>query len=204
MADDELSRLYGSWAARTPDVVRALFEGYPGVWWIAGGWAIEAFTGVRRPHGDIDPGILRADLPLLRTHLAGRLDLWAAFSGALKPVSSDDPAELPIGCGQLWCRAGGDQPWEYDILLGPGTTDEWRYRREPSIRMPMADALWMRDGIRYLRPEIQLLYKSKGLRPKDEDDFATTLPHLDRRRRGWLADALRVTHPEHSWIQRLR
>ncbi len=35
----------------------------------------------------------------------------------------------------------------------------------------------------YLAPEIQLFYKAKGLRPKDELDFARTLPTLDQQRR---------------------
>lgn len=204
MGDEEFFRLYGPWARRTPEDVRSFFEGYPGVWWIAGGWALEAFTGVERPHDDIDPGVLRADLPLLRAHARGRLDLWAAFSGALKPV---DPGaadvELPDGCGQLWTRRSAADPWEYDILLGPGTPQEWRYRRDPSIRMPMAEALWDQDGIRWMQPEIQLLYKARGLRAKDEADFSATLPHLDARRRAWLRDALTRTHPGHPWIPRL-
>lgn len=203
MDDAEFTRLYGQWVPRAPADVRELFDGYPGVWWIAGGWALQAFTGVERPHEDIDPGILRTELPLLRAHVQGRLDLWAAFSGALKPVSSDDPTGLPEGCGQLWMRRSAADPWQYDILLGPGTRDEWRYKRDPSIRMPMADAVWERDDIRYLQPEIQLLYKAKGLRAKDQADFDATLPFLDQRRRSWLADALHSTLPGHPWITRL-
>lgn len=203
MSAAEFLRLYGDWTTRTPDDVRALFDGYAGTWWIAGGWALQAFTGVVRPHEDIDPGVLRDELPLLRAHVAGRYDLWAAFSGALKPVSSDAPGELPDGCGQLWVRRSAADPWEYDILLGPGSAGEWRYRRDPELRMPMAEALWERDGIRYLQPEIQLLYKAKGRRPKDEDDLRATLPHLDARRRAWLAEALERTLPGHPWIPRL-
>ncbi|MGQ7311874.1 hypothetical protein ACUOFU_09260 [Microbacterium arabinogalactanolyticum] len=203
MEEAEFTRLYGHWAPRTPEDVRDFFDGYGGTWWIAGGWALQAFTGVERHHEDIDPGILRAELPLLRAHVGDRLHLWAAFSGALKPVASDDPDDLPDGCGQLWARRSAADPWEYDILLGPGTTDEWQYRRDPSVRMPMADALWERDGIRFLQPEIQLLYKARGLRDKDRADFDATLPFLDGRRRAWLADALRRTIPGHPWLAAL-
>jgi hypothetical protein len=28
-------------------------------WWVAGGWAVEAFTGVARSHEDIDLSVLR-------------------------------------------------------------------------------------------------------------------------------------------------
>ncbi len=205
----ELERLYGRWTQRTPHDVLRLFAGYTGTWWIAGGWALEAFTGVPRRHGDIDPCVLREELPALRRHLAGRLDAWAAFQGALKPL---DPAErprataeeiLPVGCNQLWTRPDAQHPWEYDILLAPGTSEEWIYRRHPSIRMPIDRALWSRGGVQYLQPEIQLLYKAPGLRQKDQADFDTTLPHLDDDRREWLRAALMAAHPQHPWLARL-
>lgn len=193
--------------------MRAIFDGYPGVWWIAGGWALEAFSGRPRPHEDIDLGILRSDLPLLRAHFRGTLDVWAPSSGGVKRLRSDDRIRadaddvLPEDGEQVWLRAGADAdadaPWECDILLGPGTPDEWHYKRDPSIRMPMASAVWERDGIRYLQPEIQLLYKAKGLRAKDDADFAAALPLLDERRRRWLADGLTQTIPDHPWLTRL-
>lgn len=67
----------------------------------------------------------------------------------------------------------------------------------------MSDALWERDGIRFLQPEIQLLYKAEGLRAKDETDFVATMPFLDRRRRAWLSAALEKTLPAHPWLDRL-
>lgn len=207
---DEFDRLYGPWAGRTPSDVAALFDGYPGLWWVAGGWAIEAFTGVSREHEDTDASVLRSDLPLLRKHLAGRLDVWTAASGALCPLLPDDRPDaaagevLPPGCGQVWTRPSALQPWEYDVLLGPGSDDEWVYKRDESLRLPMRDALWERDGIRYLQPEIQLLYKAKGLRAKDQRDFDVALPFLDDRRRAWLADALHRTLPQHPWAAALR
>jgi hypothetical protein len=104
----------------------------------------------------------------------------------------------------LWSRRSAADPWEYDILLGPGDPDEWQYKRDTGIRMPRLEALWERDGIRYLQPEIQLLYKAKGLREKDQADFDATLPFLDDRRRSWLADALERTIPAHPWTPSLR
>lgn len=209
LSDHEFDRLYGASARRTPADVAALLDGYPGVWWVAGGWALEAFTGVRRDHHDVDPSVLAAELPLLRRHLAGTFDVWAVGSGAIRALLPDDDpdasaAELMWATeGQIWVRDGALGPWEYDILLVPGTPEEWVYRREESIRMPMANALWTHDGIRYLQPEIQLLYKATGLRPKDRLDFDNTLPHLDERRRTWLHDALARVHPDHPWISRI-
>lgn len=202
----EFTRLYGAWRPHTPADVADLFAGYPGLWWVAGGWALEAFTGVRRDHDDTDAAVLRDDLSLLRRHLAGRLDVWTAAAGALRPLLPDDDPDagpdvvLPTGCGQVWTRRSATSPWEYDVLLSPGTPDEWVYKRDPALRMPMEQALWSRDGVAYLQPEIQLLYKAPGLRPKDQLDLERTLPHLDAARRGWLADALTRTLPGHPWL----
>ncbi len=99
LSHDEIERLYGAWVPRTPADAAALFAGYPGRWWVAGGWAIEAFTGVRRDHGDLDPSIPRSELSLLRRHLAGRLDLWAADQGTLRPLLPEDVGDdLPVSC----------------------------------------------------------------------------------------------------------
>ncbi len=73
---------------------------------IAGGWAIEAFTNVPRRHDDLDPGIPRSDVAALHQHLAGRLDVWQADDGALRPmVNHEDP--LSTTCGNLWLRPSG-------------------------------------------------------------------------------------------------
>jgi len=60
------------------------------------------------------------------------------------------------------------------------------------------------DGIPYLTPEIQLFYKARGLRPKDETDFAAVLPVLTEAQRHWLADALARVYGEHPWLSRTR
>lgn len=205
----EFERIYGRWAARTPRDVADLFAGYPGVWWVAGGWALEAFTGVPRAHEDTDASVLRADLPKLRAHLSGNLDIWTAADGALRPLLPDDQPQadpgviLPPGCGQVWTRRAATAAWDFDILLAPGSPQEWIYKRDESIRMPMDRALWTRDGITYLQPQIQLLYKAKGLRTKDKLDFDSTLPFLDESRRHWLRDSLLRTLPRHPWIESL-
>lgn len=60
------------------------------------------------------------------------------------------------------------------------------------------------DGLPYLAPEIQLLYKSKAPRERDEMDFAQTRPLLAPDARRWLRDALELANPGHTWIAALR
>jgi hypothetical protein len=54
-------------------------------------------------------------------------------------------------------------------------------------------------GLPYLAPEIQLLYKSRNPRPRDESDFRLIAPRLDGDARAWLNDALARTDPGHAW-----
>ena len=200
---DEIIRLYGPWRGRTPSDAATLLEGYQGLWWVAGGWAIEAFTGRPRPHGDLDPSIPRQDVALLRDHVAGRLDVWAADRGALRPLVEPLDGPLPATCGNLWLRRSGADPWEYDVILMDVSNSIWTYKRDVRIRRPIDDILWAHDGIRYLRPEVQLLHKAPGRRPNDEEDFEACVPLLNEAARVWLAEALRTAHPGHPWIDRL-
>ncbi len=209
LSGDELFRLYGPWAGRTPaDAVRQ-FADYPVRWWVAGGWAIEAYSGVARQHDDLDLEVLRLDLAMLRRYVADRFDVWTAEGGALRPLlPGDDPDDaadtvLPEGCGQLWLRSGGTRPWEYDILLMTGDHDSWEFTRDRRIRRPQDEIVWYRDDVPYLRPEIQLLMKARGLRPKDQRDFDATLPLLDRASVVWLRESLELAHPGHPWLEEL-
>jgi hypothetical protein len=152
--------------------------------------------------------VSRADLPLLRRHLAGRLDVWTADDGTLRPLlPSDDPdgaadTVLPAGRGQVWVRPSGAEPWEYDILLMTGDRDTWEFKRDRRIRLPLDDIGWSREGVHYLRPEIQLLL-SPGPPSEDQCDCDAALPLLNRESLVWLRESLELVHPGHRWLAAL-
>ena len=74
-----------------------------------------------------------------------------------------------------------------DVTIGEGSDDRWIYRRDPSVRVSWAMAVLRTDeGILYLAPELQLLYKSKDIRWKDDVDAAEVIPGLDARQRNLL------------------
>ena len=80
----------------------------------------------------------------------------------------------------------------------------WRSRRNPGVTMTTVRmALTTSDGIRYLAPEIVLLYKANLGRTWDEADFNTALPEMSVGQRDWLFHALEAEHPEHPWLDRL-
>ncbi|WP_350353355.1 hypothetical protein ABS642_10815 [Microbacterium sp. A8/3-1] len=202
MDHDESFRLHGRWLSRTVADVVELFRGYSGQWWIAGGWAIEAFTNIARPHSDIDPSIPRSDTSLFRAHFHERYDIWVADQGSLRPLEGLSGG-VPLSCNNLWLRASQSKLWEYDLLLMDAGPAGWFYKRDPRVRLPFDQILWTKDGVRYLRPEVQLLFKAPGLRRQDQLDFDAALPLLDAPARHWLRTALQTAHPEHPWANAL-
>jgi Aminoglycoside-2''-adenylyltransferase len=197
--EGEFQRLYGAWASTTPLDAAALLDGFAGPWWVSGGWAIDAFTGRTRPHKDVDVTVFRRDVAALRRHAAGRFDLWAAGSGALRPLDDARPG-VPRWAGQLWMREQATAPWLLDVLLNPGGPRRWVFKRDRSVSLLLDDATWVApDGVRYLRPELVLAHKLRHARPVDDEDLRATLPLLDASSLSRLHDVLVRLDPSHRW-----
>jgi hypothetical protein len=199
---DEMVRLYGPWRHRTPQDAARLLRDYPATWWIAGGWAIDAFVGSARKHGDLDLGIPREDAEHFVDYVSTSLYVWAA-AGSLTPILPNQDRRIPNDCGNLWLRASGADPWEYDVMLETVRDNTWHYKRAPKITKPLDDCLWTHEGITYLRPEIQLLLKAKHVRAKDTLDLKRCLPHFDRLSHAWLEKVVRQQYPQHPWLKLL-
>ena len=195
----EFQRLWGPWGQLGPADAAALLEGFGRPWWISGGWAIEAFTGVPRPHKDVDATVFRRDVEELRQHFRGRLDLWAAGSGTLRPLDDRRPRP-PAWSGQIWLREHALAPWLLDIQLNPGGPHRWVYKRDRSVSLPLEEATWIAsDGIRYLRPELVLAHKVMLARAVDEGDLVATLVLLDTEAYERLAGFVARAEPSHPW-----
>lgn len=201
-ADVAFERLYGPWQPFTLDEIRAALAGFERPWWVCGGVAIEAFTGVARHHDDVDIGFFDEDLPELCRALARDFDVWSAGSGMLRPIDIDAPS-LHTGAEQVWIRAHAWAPWRLDALATPSKAGRWVDKREPSITLPLDDATWTRAGVRHLAPELVLLMKAQHTRPKDEADFEAALPGLDANARRRLKDWMMRCHRDHPWISQL-
>ncbi|HZM41983.1 MAG TPA: hypothetical protein VFB94_22860 [Acidimicrobiales bacterium] len=195
MAASEL----GPWEPLDLESVVEVFAPADFRWWISGGRALDLHLGrTWRSHEDTDVGVVRRDLGSLYALLSG-WDLHVAAAGRLTPWHGE-PLAVDRHQNNVWCRLALDRPWALDVTIGEGSDDAWVYRRDPSVRLPWALAvLRTADGVPYLSPELQLLYKSKGLRPKDDVDAAQVIPHLDDRQRDLLS---RLVEPDHPW-QRL-
>lgn len=194
----EFQRLWGPWDDLTPTRATELLEGFARPWWISGGWAIEAFTDVARPHKDVDVTIFRRDVPELRRHFEGRYDLWSAGSATLRPL--DDRHPLPRWSWQVWVRAHALAPWLLDVVLNPGGPRRWVFKRDRSVSLPLEKATWVgADGIRYLQPELVLAHKLRSTRDVDDGDLEATLPLLDTDAIAFLLELLTRSDPTHRW-----
>lgn len=188
-----------SWCSPRPEAVASLFARATVPWWIAGGWAIDLFLNVStRAHADLDLGCFRADLGVLLEQLPD-WDIRVASGGVLTPLARADRLE-PTAHG-LWCRPSGSAFWVLEILVEEREGPDWIYRRDRRIRRAAADVVvFMPSGLRYLRPEVQLLYKSKNARARDDADFEAAWPALGLDARAWLIAQLHATNPDHAWL----
>ena len=78
----------------------------------------------------------------------------------------------------FWGHRSGIQAWQLQIMLTEVEGDEWFSRRSRLIRGQRNELIVLYHGIRCLRIEVQLLYKARNQRPKDDLDFQACLPLL--------------------------
>jgi len=189
-------------STHTPRDAKELFGDLPG-WWIAGGWAIDLWLGSQtREHVDLDIATLRKNQRIFWR----RLDGWDLHLGTAPDVVEPwpTPGAVPSPLHAVWCRRTPTSPWAFEILLNDSNSTDWLFRRDHSVRVPLAQIGRMTsEEIPYLVPEIVLLYKAKNVRENDERDFEAALPSLSTEQKTWMRRALDVVHPGHAWSAKL-
>jgi len=187
------------WRDSLPAEVRSWLPGPTPLWWIAGGWVVDLHLGrPTRPHVDLDAGCFRDDLSEIRRAMDG-WEFYAAREGTLTRLRPEQAPAADVN--SVWCHPSDADAWWLQLLLDEREGPDWVFRRCPRVRRPVKElTLATPDGMQYLRPEIQLLYKAKATREKDLADLRALLPALAATERLWLADALATCHPEHDWL----
>lgn len=195
---------------------RMNMAGFARPWWIGGGWACDAPTGVvSRPHLDVDVVVLRPDVTEVG-HFVNSWDVRLVGNGTLREW---DGHEFSDDDHQLWLRPDdGHRPhrWQdfaadpqfFEILVESVASDGmWVFRRNGAVR-DRVDRLGAPGG--FLRPEVALLYKAAAAagdddvgRAKAQADFDHAVAFLERAQRQWLLDAVLRAHPGHPWLSQL-
>ena len=185
-----------------PLKVASLMRGFEPDWFIAGGWAIDLYLERQtRPHDDIEIAIFRRDQIALQNYLDGWL-LKKAVGGELVDWNREEFLELPVF--EIHCSGDTGELRFLEVLLNETGGKEWIFRRNKSVTKPLSKLhLTSNSGIKFLCPEVVLLYKSKNPRFKDEQDFQTVVKYLDGESKLWLGNALSICYSDHHWLQSL-
>jgi Aminoglycoside-2''-adenylyltransferase len=196
----EFERLYRPWDPLDPAEAQEFLADFPGPWWVVGGWAVEAFSGVHREHHDVDVAIFKYDVPALLDLVGDRYDVWSISSGSLRPINETWP-EPPPEAGQVWLREHAQAPWVIDLLINEDRDGQSVSRRE-EWSAPLEEVTWVADdGIRYQNPEVVLHHKARGDEERDRADRDAAWPLMDDAQRAWLHEAvLRVYGADHPWL----
>jgi hypothetical protein len=181
--------------------VVARLRAYPGQWWIAGGWAIDCFLGrVTRSHSDLEIGIWRDDQAKIQASFSERR--WEkVVDKSWQPWMIDERLDLPI----FQVRASGESTEEVEFFFNDrDDQDNFICRRDARIRLRIDEAIVLApDNIPVIAPAMQLLYKAKYVREKDQHDFDLVVRLLSDAQRQWLCTSIELLHPNHVWLARL-
>ncbi len=166
-------------------------------WCVVAGWALDLFRGARsRPHGDLEIAVPAAGFPEIRARFP-EYQFDAVGNGRIRPGASPEALSATF---QTWLRDPATGRFLLDVFREPHEARTWICRRHPALRLPYDEIIeHTADGIPYLIPELVLLFKAKAPRPKDQKDFDTALPLLNRTRRAALSGWLERAHPGHPW-----
>jgi L-amino acid N-acyltransferase YncA len=201
---DSLSIGDYNWVPLSVDEVKKVFKPFKPQWWIAGGWAIDLYLKKQtRPHDDIDVLVRREDQLEIQDLLA-EWDLWVADPpGTLKPWAKGE--FLKKGLQDIWGRKTPKDPWQILIMLFDTENGDWIFKGDESIRRSLSSVtIKTKEGLSFLAPEVQLLYKSKSLQPKDQQDFENVLPALSKEQLSWLKQTFTIVYKDnHPWLDRI-
>jgi hypothetical protein len=187
--------------------VADLMSTFHPVWFLCGGWAIEAWSGHRtHDHTDVDIAVFQEDQRAVFEHLGG----WQLIGHDDHVADSTEPwdgrrLDLPAHI-----HARSQDGFSLEVLLNERSSRDWILNREPRITMPLPRCAQLSAwSLPTVVPEILLFYKATAYfgdeemmnrRPHDELDFVALLPNLSEERCAWLRHAISLVQPGHPWL----
>jgi hypothetical protein len=186
------------------DRLAELMQPVQAPWWVAAGWAVDLHLGqLTRAHADVDVLVLQRDLARIAQRLPA---VYAERAETGDRIEWDGHRPLVPGPESLGIDHDfGGGIAKAQLLVGLADADDWVFHRgDGSVRRSLDDLTRQtQDGVRYVAPDIVLLFKSRQLRDKDTEDFHTLRPALTERERSWLRVNLQQWRHDHPWLSSL-
>lgn len=191
------------WNPLPVDDVVELMRGADFFWCLAGGQAIERVVGrPYRSHDDTDVVVMRPQQLALQSWLEDWQLAIADPPGTLRRWTRGE--RMPRRVHDVWGHRSGSTAWELQVMIQEAEGDAWYFRRDDRVQGRLGDLATTVDGVPCLRMDLQLLFKARSPRPKDEQDFQQLLPHLSADQRRTLVEWMRLTCANgHHWIAAL-
>lgn len=204
---------------------KELLSAAPFDWAVCGGFAIDLFLGRdTRPHGDVDLCAFEKDRPAIQRFMLEKG--WNVYEfrgmGKVRPLEKSSVSEtgrnlmcfLP-GCDLVQfypCEEEGLLYHQFfhkgmtelnylEFLFAPTDGNALVFSPSPDVRRELDQAIFHRDGIPYLAPEIALLHKARDPeRPESVADFQAAFPNLDPEQKRWYLDSFRRLYPDRPHV----
>lgn len=193
------------WNPLSVSEISSLFSAAPFFWCLAGGIALELALGHSiREHSDIDVFLFRRDQSAARHHLVDWDTLVADPPGKLRYWPAGEVLDPSVH--DVWCRKSPVDDWRFQLMMDDANGVDWVSRRDAAVSLPIARITrTTTTGVRYLAPEVQLYYKAKNPRPKDEIDFKAVVDSGIDLDVSWLRNVIsRSYSSQHAWLASLK
>lgn len=208
---------------RLVDDLVTFMQSFNAPWFVSGGWAIDLHLNrITRDRCDLDISVPHSDrFRAIDFFLEKGWQVEGKLRGGFKTIRklSDYDEEMDY----TWCflkeadfvkeylDEGGNRRIAYnrssqqeldyvEVFFDRIEDGYFVYRREPRIKRVTSLAILKRDGIRYLAPEVVLLFKSNDLSKKNQGDFDNAIPSMEAEAISWLSASLSLLYGDsHGW-----
>ena len=195
-------------------------------WFVSGGWAIDLHLDrITRERGDLDISVPHSDrLDCIEFFLSKDWQVEGKLCDGFKTLREisdyDDEVHyfwsFPKGVGFMgeYVDERGNRRISYnrttqndldyiEVFFDRIEDGQYIFRRDPRVKQREERAILVRDGVRYLAPELVLLFKSNDLSEKNLMDFDAAIGSLDTEAVTWLKGALSLIYAGiHPWLER--
>jgi hypothetical protein len=196
-------------------------------WFVSGGWAIDIHLNrVTRKRCDLDISVPFSDrLKCIEFFLGEGWRIEGRLGGVFRtmrkvsdyhddilyfwsfPEGVDFVSEYVDDDGNRRIAYNRDSQDELDyieVFFDTIKDGHYIYRRDPRVKRREDRAILERDSVRYLAPEVVLLFKSSRLSEKNLLDFDAAVDSLDGDALLWFTKALSLVHENsHPWLKQL-